>query len=96
MSPFRIGQHVVCIDDTNWSITLPGPNPIKGNVYTIDGLNSKDFPALALTLAEFEKIYVENGVITEGWYRADRFRPLQKLKVEDFLPAKAPRKTVDA
>lgn len=74
-------MHVVCIDTSNFLIdaeVVPGQVLEKGRVYTISAI-SIDYAAVAVQIAEHPFMAKE-----DGWYGHWRFRPLQKLKVEDF------------
>ncbi|QIG74360.1 hypothetical protein EVC08_048 [Rhizobium phage RHph_N65] len=90
---FVVGQHVVCIDTSNFLLAfepVPGQELEAGRVYTVSAI-SLDYEAVALQVAE-HPFLVEEG----GWYGHWRFRPLQKLKVEDFMQSKTPVEGVPA
>lgn len=82
-SSFVVGQHVVCVDNENFLIDSPclsGQTLEKNVVYTISAI-STDYPQMAVQIAEHPFLVKE-----DGWYGHWRFRPLQKLKLEDFMP----------
>lgn len=85
--PFKIGQHVVCIDTANYLIgeKVGAPEQLReGRVYTISALNAFG-SIVAVQVAELPWL-----VDIDGWYGHWRFKPLQKLKVEDFMTSDAP------
>ncbi|WP_157384516.1 hypothetical protein [Nitratireductor soli] len=90
----RIGQHVVCIDDSPGLLMSARklPQLERGRVYTLADVTSK-FRVLAVQLEEYPRTYIENGVEFEGWLKASRFRPLRKLSIEDFTSVDAPLET---
>lgn len=92
MSNFHVGQHVVLIDN-DWR-PKPGIHshyyknlvvPSKGVVYTVRALEIVPSGTLVLLLVEIVNPLKK---FKQGWleppFRASRFRPLQKLKVEDL------------
>lgn len=102
---FVVGQHVVCItDDFMKSSALRRKwerrgvrYPSKNKVYTIRQiyLTSK---YVGVLLEEIRNPLVptrERGLIEAG-FTARKFRPLPKLKVEDFLSAPVDRERVSA
>ncbi len=89
---FHPGQHVVCIDDKNIERLFGEDTPSKGVVYTIveHDLTTFDFPTVEL--AELGPVWIDGKGYRRFW-SADRFRPLQKLRVEDFLNVRTPTST---
>ncbi|CAK7259117.1 MULTISPECIES: hypothetical protein [unclassified Shinella] len=94
---FVVGQHVV------FKFDFPGRYKAKwekrgvrfpsvGTVYTVRKvLIAPKTREVALLLNEIHNPSITSaGVRTEAFFKARRFRPLQKLKVEDFLSAKTP------
>lgn len=88
---FVVGQHVVCVDDSDGTVGLDKKiELVKGRVYTVHDINAVDFSAVAIQVVECEKTYEQEDGVYEGWFGHWRFRPLAKLKVEDFLSTKTP------
>jgi hypothetical protein len=91
------GTHVVCIREGKLSVfqRRAGISPIvKGKVYTvrrhwISRLNGE--PLVQLQEIINPVLPSRRGGDIEGGYHASCFRPLKKLKTEDFLNAKAPK-----
>ena len=92
------GQHVVCIND-RWTgpvaacCRLNGVVlPKKSNVYTIrDTIASPVGIGVRLEEIRNPVCPFSNGAM-EPAFRASAFRPLPRLKVEDFMSANAPHK----
>ncbi len=89
---FKIGQKVVCINDSlNVCHTSKLPI-IKGEVYTITGFGDPD-AAPCLVLAGVPNIFKEHIDLNKnygttypvdiGW-RADRFRPVKTTSIDVF------------
>jgi hypothetical protein len=104
---FEVGQHVVCVkeDDMPDGLEIIDPLflPTVGKIYTVRCLELGDI-SKELCL-KFEEIPDQDGVrftwhnVTYSGsvlYPARNFRPLQKLKVEDFLVAETPVDSVPA
>ncbi|MDK4729364.1 hypothetical protein [Rhizobium phaseoli] len=102
---FVVGQHVVCItDDFMKSQALRRKwerrgvrYPSKNKVYTVRQvyLTSK---YVGVLLEEIRNPLVptrERG-LTEAGFLARKFRPLKKLKIEDFMQSKTPVEGVPA
>jgi hypothetical protein len=94
-SSFVVGQHVVCVNDN--FCPRPGARqkwerlgvrfPKKSTIYTIRRVFISPKGATALLLDEIKNPLVPaSGVYIEAYFLASRFRPLQKLKLEDFMP----------
>lgn len=91
MNNFHIGQHVVCINDTEGIFDTPGieydpglDGLKKDVVYTIRDLQIDDIENyLILRLEEIFRPLNADG--SEPGYCYKRFKPLQKIKVEDFM-----------
>lgn len=94
---FVVGQHVV------FKFDFPGRYKAKwekrgvrfpsvGTVYTVRKvLIAPDSLEVALLLNEIRNPDIPTaGLRMEAFFKARRFRPLQKLKVEDFLSTKTP------
>lgn len=95
---FVVGQHVVCINDENRApagVTVLEQLilPEKGKVYTVRALVIGVLgraPCLSLVEIPDQTVRIEwNG---KPWFgdvifKACDFRPLKKLKVEDFMSA---------
>lgn len=85
MMAFHVGQHVVCVERFTNVITGSGI-PEKGAVYTVrevyDGLGPHG-RELGLRLVEFSRQPHIGNV--EAGFAASRFRPLQKLNIQDFI-----------
>ena len=83
---FRVGQMVVCIDDSKWQLVPPWSRlPYRGEVLTIQSI----FRGLALDGLQmglrFEEI--QNGRNLEGievGYPACRFRPIVDTDISIF------------
>lgn len=91
MMAFHVGQHVVCVDDRERVFDVPGVNyngsslsPLtRGVVYTIrDCEYTSADGTRRVRLAEITRGSIR-GV--ESGYNAARFRPLQKLNIQDFI-----------
>jgi hypothetical protein len=78
-------QHVACIDDKNYVVDNGNLEPRKGQVYTVAVYDGTGYPEPAVQLQEFPP-----DQAGPCWYKASRFRPLTKLKVEDFVNTGAP------
>jgi hypothetical protein len=66
-------------------------------VYTVRSVFTSPSGVVALYLAEIHNPLVwSSGVRLEAYFLANRFRPLKKLKVEDFLSAPVDRERVPA
>jgi hypothetical protein len=91
-----VGSHVVCINDDPKSFEVPGVAYNKGGfgalkkgkVYTVRGVfrnpRTRDWN---LYLSEIQRpIWKKFGI--EAGYNINRFRPLKKLKIEDFIEVK--------
>lgn len=96
---FQVGQHVVLVDDhfdkrpgerTKWvrrGIRFPEMN----TVYTIRRVFISPRGSAALLLAEIRNPMVPTRAgLMEAYFVAARFRPLKKLRVEDFMQQRAP------
>ena len=71
---FRVGQKVVCVNDTNWLRPgLSSNHPKKGEVYTISLIRSVKHGLLGCELSEFPEIRTSG---TPSGYLLSRFRPL--------------------
>lgn len=95
---FYVGQHVVCVKSgrktlpSGWTLLEDCAEPVKGTVYTIRHLTiSLVDKVLCLKLEEIPdqksrvrspegKVYVASIVFVHTY-----FRPLQKIRVEDFM-----------
>lgn len=95
---FVVGQHVVCIGHTfadekarNRWIRRGVTFPDIGKVYTVRRVLLLPY-STALLLDEIRNPIVRcrEAGDQEAFFRASCFRPLQKLKVEDFLSTKTP------
>lgn len=98
----KVGQHVVCVKDFSdemngyrvQQLIVRGCSlPTKGTVYTLRTVESDATVGVGVRLEEIANPAFEwsNGITAEPGFAAHRFRPLQKLKVEDFLEVKAPK-----
>ncbi|OYR20909.1 hypothetical protein [Brucella thiophenivorans] len=94
----KVGQHVECIKDhfVNQDVhkKIGVIYPRKGTIYTIREiipahLNPTKGVPLSLRLEEIKNTTVQftNGTF-EPFFSCHRFRPLHKLKAEDFLVVK--------
>lgn len=104
----QIGQHVVCIND-QWPTPRKDDRqigvayPSKGVVYTVRDVVPCPIGRSRACLLLRE---ITNPVLGYTWrgkkfkaersFRADWFRPLRKLTVEDFTNVGAPRETEPA
>lgn len=86
ISPFYVGQKVVCVNDAFSSHGKQGESiPKKGSTYTIrDVINESGRSSVTLVEIINDKMMYENylGQVIFGECRffADRFKPLQELK----------------
>ena len=79
---FRVGQRVVCVDDTfsegilKWLIQIPK----KGEVYTIreiqQGIDERLFPSISLLLKGINNGASDAPPYRERGFHSRRFRPL--------------------
>ena len=105
---FRVGQEVVCVDDTCHPKYLPlgyvaAPTGLdglrKGQTYTIREISSEwaGFPFLCLRLNEITRP-VFNSSDGEPPYCAARFRPIVKTDISIFeaMLVPSPKQRVDA
>ncbi|MCQ8781687.1 hypothetical protein [Mangrovibrevibacter kandeliae] len=82
------GQRVVCIDD-DWGThngVLPQTAPVLGLIYTVESLrliNNME-GEVALSLTEWE--------VSEAWWSAEHFRPLDEARLHRFREHLAPRR----
>jgi len=85
-----IGSHVVCIRD-EWPAVTNAENywkkhfhrPIKGTVYTVRTIN-KTNGKVWIRLEELVNPVVAKNK-KEPYYNITSFKPLKKIKVEDFI-----------
>lgn len=103
---FEVGQHVLFTNDRGWAEQLRagGANsslrkmirPVVGKVYTIRAIYIDPHYQLPfLLLSEIRNPPLEWRLGTyESGFSARRFRPLPKLRVEDFLAASTPKDVV--
>ena len=90
---FEIGQHVVCVDDDYTKRVLEifdiydGSLPVRGTVYTVREVFAWGAGHVSIRLAELVnlKMPVRDFGMVEPGFNPSRFRPLKKLKVEDFM-----------
>lgn len=86
---FRVGQKVVCVDDTvheEWHVPgyeytgcLDGLK--SGQIYTIRDIGYSDFDrAMVVRLEEIKR--PDDGLYEESPYRAERFRPIVEGKTD--------------
>lgn len=74
---FKVGQKVVCVDDGPSLIGLPC-SAVKGEVYTVSGNGIGPYSKLpTVTLVE-----VAPNPLSNGTFRASRFRPVQETGME--------------
>jgi len=99
MSNFKIGEKVVCVDDTLYDLNKTQPRIKKGEIYTVIGLSKcccnvlmlKEVPNIGVKKCNCGKILQSN------FYYSSRFRKLdyahtericaeiiESLKVEEF------------
>lgn len=85
---FRVGQKVVCVDDTSveGSRWFPGSQPKKGVVHTVREVGRTVRGFVGLQLQEI-KLQAAFGFYShqrqeDAFYRADRFRPVIERKTE--------------
>jgi len=76
MSNFKVGQKVVCIDDSKQGgINIINLVPlIKGEIYTITEFVECDYGYIGITTKEQGCMYFYNGKIAGN--KIERFRPL--------------------
>jgi hypothetical protein len=92
---FEVGQHVVCIYDFNrnapnvtWLYAKGGSAPVKGTVYTVRDIGPYTGDGgIGIRLVEIinPELVHGDGETRESRFGASGFRPLKKLKVEDFM-----------
>lgn len=91
---FEVGQHVACIHDHFTDAPEIPTGLTKGTVYTVTevrlGWNRRIENTVCLKLAELENPLPQ----TLGYFQANRFRPLPRLNIEDFMHAPAPLEPV--
>lgn len=104
---FVVGQHVVCIDNVESHVGWHARNRVpfglvRGRVYTIARIYTGDGfyrgvrgKRVNLELVELKKKPSPCAPNNNG-FAAARFRPLPKLRVEDFLAASTPKDVVSA
>ena len=105
---FEVGQHVVCVDDkwhgfSGWHSRNHMPTGLtKGKVYTVERVyttaaywQGAKTVVVCLSLKEAKKEPAPASPECDGWH-VSRFRPLPKLRVEDFLAASTPKDVVSA
>lgn len=85
----HVGQHVVYIGTGKTRRTIP---LVPGKVYTIRELwIARDgMPCLYLEEVVNRQARLRGGSSRELGYMRQSFRPLKKLKIEDFLETKEP------
>ena len=106
---FEVGQHVVCVAEEQFGDCVPITKPILpkvGKVYEvrrvhIGSLTSTAPGFVGLLLKEIPDqiiTYRLDGFTRQGkaYFEAKNFRPLPKLRVEDFLAASTPKDVVSA
>jgi len=91
-----VGQHVVCLTDFNvrassvQAIVKIGGTanlPRKNVVYTVRSIRPRRTGGFRLLLQEIVNAPISNKFGNyEPGFNAKHFRPLQKLKLEDFMP----------
>lgn len=93
----RVGQHVVFIHDDNWPRNIVSGLPVKGIVYTIrafcplEGERSlRLVETRAVPAFPFVPVCRKPCCDGEYWLPKDYFRPLKRLKVEDFMCDEVP------
>lgn len=91
------GTHIVCIKEariSSYHINHGVKPVVKGVVYTVrrHWISSFNKNPLVQVREIVNPVLPSRytGRISEGGYPAHCFRPLKKLKIEDFLNAKAP------
>lgn len=94
-SPFVVGQHVVYVNDEmpsqhaldRWNAN-GFERPTKNKVYTVREIFIGTHGGPVLLLREIINPLgrMLDGSTREPGFDARRFRPLQKLKLEDFMP----------
>lgn len=90
MSIFRVGQKVVCVDDTPSRISTGGftkTNLIKNNIYTVQWVGDFSYGSWgvkpALLLEEISRDGICCGQMYENYpYGAHRFRPAAEKKTD--------------
>jgi hypothetical protein len=90
-------MHVVCIDDTvkettiqvnKWLVQQNKPELarlVRGTVYTIRGITTTKRLGIYVEEEINAELRCKGDVLIEPSYLAERFKPLKKLKVEDFM-----------
>lgn len=77
MANWYVGQKIVCIEDGAFDPVDEGvvntPDPIKGSVYTINGIDPDPFLAFRLEELPFNVLY-----------EADCFRPVRTTDISIF------------
>ncbi len=95
---FEVGQHVVCIADFEAELPVHvvmayksdgGRFPVKGTVYTVREVYADrvqpDVIGLKLVEIVNPPLRCSTGRVEESGFDKEFFRPLKKLKVEDFM-----------
>lgn len=88
MSMFKIGQKVVCVDDSPMRIKHPGSLPlrlVRGEVYTIRSIHTE--PHIAGYGVRLEELLNPSIIWADGdekeWsYQSKRFRPLTEITAD--------------
>lgn len=95
---FEVGQHVVCIADLESELpshlvraykSEGGRFPVKGTVYTVRAVYvdrvHPDVVGIMLVEIVNPPLRCSTGRVEESGFDVAFFRPLKKLKVEDFM-----------
>ncbi len=88
MSNFRVGQKIVCIDDTNWNRGYGDEiKPVKDGIYTVRGFCEDVICGPRLFLVEIvnrPRFYLGTDII-EPAFCIWRFRPVVEPKRETSI-----------
>lgn len=78
---FKIGQSVICIDDTPYHNRVPEgfQTPIKGHIYTIRDIYEHPSGIIAIVVEEIINPFSEN-LGREVGFNINRFKPIDDLK----------------
>lgn len=87
---FQVGQHVICVDDSDCNIRFGEKSPKKGSVYTVRELTFfSGAPGLRLEEIVNAPLKYADG-FGEATFFAWRFRPLSSDRLSIFRQHLAP------
>lgn len=85
MSGFAPGDEVVCVDDsTEIGKCWHGDAPVRGRHYIVRGVGMSALDRIGVRLVGMTHNCFRPEVIRDGYYRADRFRPVRAETIAVF------------